>query len=172
MCGSGTFLIEAATLVAGKAPGAGRAFAFEAFPDHDPAAWAALRARGAERFEPSRFIGRDIDPRAIDAAAHNAKRAGVSLDLAIADLAELTPPEGPPGVILTNPPYGRRLARGEAKRLAVTLGATLRARFAGWGVAVVAPAGLANATGLPLRKALAFDNGGLDVAVMVGALPR
>ena len=43
MCGSGTFVIEAAEIAMGLAPGRSRAFAFERLAGFDAAAWAALR---------------------------------------------------------------------------------------------------------------------------------
>ena len=54
MCGSGTFVLEAAEIAAGLAPGRARPFAFERLATFDPAAWAALRAASAAaRHRPS-----------------------------------------------------------------------------------------------------------------------
>ena len=47
MCGSGTFVIEAAEIAMGLAPGRSRAFAFERLAGFDAAAWAALRGEAA-----------------------------------------------------------------------------------------------------------------------------
>ena len=48
MCGAGTLLIEAALAATRAAPGLSRtAWPFQAWPDHDAAAWA--RARGAAK---------------------------------------------------------------------------------------------------------------------------
>ena len=43
MCGSGTFVLEAAERAAGLHPGRARRFAFEDFGSFDAAAWDAMR---------------------------------------------------------------------------------------------------------------------------------
>ena len=45
MCGSGTFVIEAAEMAMGLAPGRGRSFAFERLASFDADAWAAMRSQ-------------------------------------------------------------------------------------------------------------------------------
>ncbi|ENO82550.1 THUMP domain-containing class I SAM-dependent RNA methyltransferase, partial [Thauera aminoaromatica] len=52
MCGSGTFLIEAAQMALDIAPGLGRGFAFERLRIHDRGAWAALRRAAEQRRKP------------------------------------------------------------------------------------------------------------------------
>ncbi len=153
MCGSGTFPIEAAEIATGLAPGRSRAFAFERLATFDPAAWAALKAADQPRPTPFRFHGRDRDAGAVAMSRANAARAGVAAvtDFAPGAVSDLMPPEGPPGLVIVNPPYGVRL--GEPARLRplyAALGATLRDRFEGWRVALVTtdPA-LAAATALP-----------------------
>ncbi len=170
MCGSGTFLLEGATIVAGKAPGLRRAFAFERFPEHEPAAWEKLRRQVAPLGVKGRFIGSDIDGAAVQAARANADRAGVRIELSVGDVRDLQRPEGPPGWIVTNPPYGQRLAAGGAKRILADLGAVLRERFQGWGVAVLLPPNLLHAVKLPLTPVLRFSNGGVKVTCAAGRL--
>ena len=65
MCGSGTFVIEAAEIAAGLDPGRSRPFAFEHLATFDAAAWAALRAAARPRPTPLRFYGSDRDAGAI-----------------------------------------------------------------------------------------------------------
>ena len=173
MCGSGTFLIEAATMLAGKAPGAHRSFAFEHFPDHDPERWKALAAYQAPLAEGALLLGSDRNPEAVRAARANAKRAGVDawIDWAEADVRALACPPDALGWVISNPPYGERLAKGQAKSVARALGGVLRERFAGWGVALVMPPRLVSAVGLPLETVLSFSNGGLHVVVAAGVVP-
>ena len=83
------------------------------------------------------------------------------------------PPEGiAPGIILTNPPYGARI--GERKLLFAVygaLGATLRARFAGWKVGIVtSDKGLAQATGLSLAPLGPVDHSGTKVWLWQGVI--
>lgn len=153
MCGSGTFVLEAAEIAAGLAPGRSRAFAFERLATFDAAAWAALRAGGAPHPTALRFLGRDRDAGAIAMSRANAGRAGVAgiTDFAEGAVSDLERPEGAPGLVIVNPPYGARLGSpGQLRPLYAALGTTLRARFGGWRVGVVTTeAGLAGATGLP-----------------------
>lgn len=153
MCGSGTFVIEAAGIATGLAPGRSRRFAFERLATFDPAAWAALKDAARPQPTPLRFAGSDRDAGAVAMAAANAARAGVAAitDWRQAPVSALARPAGPPGLVIVNPPYGARL--GEAKELRPlygALGATLAGRFAGWRVGLVTtePA-LATATSLP-----------------------
>ncbi|GAA0302718.1 THUMP domain-containing class I SAM-dependent RNA methyltransferase [Rhodovulum strictum] len=153
MCGSGTFVIEAAEIAAGLAPGRGRGFAFEEFAGFDPAAWGAMRAVPAPALPDLRFHGFDRDQGAIAASRANAERAGVGAltSFTCQPIAALTPPDGPPGLVMVNPPYGGRIGNARALYpLYGTLGEVLRTRFAGWRVGIVtSEPQLARATGLP-----------------------
>jgi putative N6-adenine-specific DNA methylase len=153
MCGSGTFVIEAAEIAAGLKPGRSRRFAFEQLVSFDAAAWQRLRDTGHGIKPAVRFFGSDRDAGAIGMSRDNAERAGVAeltefRQHAVSDLAA---PDGPPGLVMVNPPYGTRI--GDKKPLYAlygALGKTLLARFAGWRVALVtSEASLAKSTGLP-----------------------
>ncbi|RME14202.1 MAG: class I SAM-dependent RNA methyltransferase [Alphaproteobacteria bacterium] len=175
MCGSGTFVIEAAEIAAGLLPGRDRHFAFEQLASFDPDAFAAMKAVPARepRFRP---LGFDRDAGAVKGAAENAERAGVSdfVRFARAPVSALERPDGPPGLVVVNPPYGGRI--GQRKLLFAlygSLGEVLRARFAGWRVALVTDdGGLAKATGLPfLPPGPPIAHGGLKVRLyQTGAL--
>lgn len=153
MCGSGTFPIEAAEIAAGLAPGRSRGFAFERLAGFDPAAWAALRAEATPRPVGLRFHGSDRDAGAVAMSRANAARAGVAelTDFRLAAVSDAAPPDGPPGLVMVNPPYGARIGTpGQLRPLYAALGATLAARFQGWRVGLIAmDPGLAQATGLP-----------------------
>ncbi len=168
MCGSGTFVLEAAEQALGLHPGRNRAFAFERLAGFDAAAWAAMRAP-APRPTPLRFFGFDRDDGAVAMAQANAGRAGVAQVAAFARQAigALQPPQGvAPGLVMINPPYGERIGeRDDLRPLYATLGAVLRERFAGWRVGLVTsePA-LAVAAGLPFFAPDApVPHGGLRV---------
>lgn len=168
MCGSGTFVIEAAELALGLAPGRTRAFAFEHLAGFDEAAWTKMRAMQTGRETQVRVFGSDRDAGAIRMSRANAERAGVAgiarfEQVAVADLVR---PDGPPGQVIINPPYGARIGNKQALRtLYRTLGGTLKNRFAGWQVGLVtSDAGLAKATGLPFGKpGPVIDHGGLKI---------
>ncbi|MFD1910828.1 THUMP domain-containing class I SAM-dependent RNA methyltransferase [Halodurantibacterium flavum] len=156
MCGSGTFVIEAAEIAAGLQPGRSRRFAFEDLASFDPAEWAAMRAAPTVPDSPLRFYGSDRDSGAVGMSVANAERAGIAAVTRFErhTISDLQRPEGPPGLIMVNPPYGARL--GERKLLPAlygTLGEVLRGRFSGWRVGLVtSDAGLARATRLPFGE--------------------
>lgn len=169
MCGSGSFVIEAAEIAAGLHPGRARGFAFEHLASFDPAAWAALRNRPAPPLpEGLAFYGSDRDDGAIRGAQANAERAGVAAlcrfeRRAISDLPR---PDGPPGLVMVNPPYGARIGNRKLLfGLYGALGEVLRTRFAGWRVGLVtSDEGLARATRLPfLPPGPGIAHGGLKV---------
>lgn len=157
MCGSGTFVIEAAEIACGLPPGRARAFAFEALASHDPDAWRALREDAPIWETELRFHGADRDAGAIAASRANAERAGVGRLAAFAQAAvsDFAPPAGQrSGLVMVNPPYGSRIGdKGALRALYGALGATLRGRFSGWRVGLVTsePA-LAAATGLAFEE--------------------
>ncbi|MEC9433974.1 MAG: class I SAM-dependent RNA methyltransferase [Pseudomonadota bacterium] len=170
MCGSGTFPIEAAEIAAGLAPGRTRPFAFEQFATHDAKAWAAEKqAAGVAAPEgPARFIGSDRDQGVIGMAKANAERAGVGglCEFIRRPVSDLARPDGPPGLVIVNPPYGARI--GEVPKLRPlygTLGEALKAGFSGWRVGLITTeAPLARAAGLPfLPPGPPVAHGGLKV---------
>ncbi len=171
MCGSGTFVIEAAEIAAGLPAGRARSFAFEHLATFDPAAW--QQARGAlppATTPPLRFYGSDRDDDAIAMSRANAQAAGVMAFTTFKQqtVADLTPPDGPPGLVILNPPYGDRI--GDKERLSAlyaALGRILMQRFAGWRVGLVtSEKPLAYATGLPFQPPAApVSHGGLRVTL-------
>lgn len=170
MCGSGTFIIEAAERAAGLNPGRARHFAFEQLANFDAAAWEAMRSSGALRPPEVRFFGSDRDAGAVRMARENAARAGVAGFTSFRQQAvsDLVPPEGPTGLVIVNPPYGTRI--GDKKPLFAlygALGQTLLQRFKGWRVGIITTdAALANATALPFKPtAPPVLHGGLKVTL-------
>jgi putative N6-adenine-specific DNA methylase len=117
MCGSGTFLIEAAGLASDRAPGLQRTFAFQLWPDFDAALWSDLRAEAvarARRTLPFVLEGADRHAGAVGIAQQSAEAAGVAglLRLRVAGAAEWQPSHTP-AAVFCNPPWGERLGEGE-----------------------------------------------------------
>lgn len=179
MCGSGTFVIEAAEIAAGLNPGRSRSFSFEKLVGFDKIAWDKMRSTGGDSAAGSepRFFGSDRDAGAIGMSRANAERAGVSgtTRFATHSVSALTAPPGPPGLVIVNPPYGARIGDKKTLRsLYAALGNTLIAGFPGWRVGLVtSEPSLAHATGLPFEKPGApVPNGGLRVQLFkTGPLP-
>ena len=130
-CGSGTLVIEAAMKAMNIAPGLRRRFAAEHYSFCPPEVWAAQREKALAQIRPDAAFegaGFDIDPAAVELAAHNARLAGVAerCRFSVADAANFAP--DPDQTVLANPPYGERLGDlAEAGRLAGVLGARLAA---------------------------------------------
>jgi len=176
MCGSGTFLVEGALLAGAIPPGEQREFAFMHWPRFRPGGWQALLQQTASpvaSWPP--LLGAEIDAGVLERAGRNAARAGVAehLGWCPGGFANLEPP-APAGLLVANPPYGERLGEGDALRaLYREFGALLRERFSGWRYGFLCPdPGLARLTGLPLRTAGRFSNGGLGVELFAGEIPR
>jgi putative N6-adenine-specific DNA methylase len=178
MCGSGTFVIEAAEIAAGLKPGRSRHFAFEQLATFDAAAWAEMRATASAPTTPTvRFYGSDHDAGAIRMSRANAERAGVADITAFQERAveDLVAPAGPPGLIIVNPPYGDRIGdKARLKALYRSLGQALLTRFTGWRVGLITnETSLAAATGLPFSlSAEPVLHGGLRITLFrTGPLP-
>lgn len=170
MCGSGTFIIEAAEIAARLNPGRSRHFAFEELANFDATAWQRMRGANKGRVPSARFYGSDRDEGAIEMSCANAARAGVAAftEFRRCVISEVVVPEGPPGLVIVNPPYGTRLGdKSKLMPLYQALGQTLLMRFSGWRVGIISsePA-LARATGLPFLPTEApVPHGGLRVTL-------
>jgi putative N6-adenine-specific DNA methylase len=137
MCGSGTFLTEAAMMAMDRAPGLGREFAFERFTGLDSGLWQGLREAAVARVRPlpdGLLSGRDEDAAVLEHARRHLAALGCAplVELQVGDALSAEAPAGY-GVMVMNPPYGERM--GEAEALAgwyPRLGDWLKQRFAGW----------------------------------------
>lgn len=175
MCGAGTFPIEAAMLARGIAPGLGRSFLFERWPSFAAARWSHLRSKAREAVRERvgvALIGLDANEKAVAVAQDNARRAGVADDIAwnCVDLFEFFPVKLGlrPGMLLVNPPYGRRL-ESAGRDFYDQLGRHAQAHFPGWRLTVLAPErGLLQRIGLPRLRTWQIVHGGLPIVVGMG----
>ena len=155
MCGSGTIPLEAALWSKGMAPGQLRSFAFERLATFDRDAWQSMRSEAAPGQMAAATFGYDRQGAAIDASRQNAERAGLAKSITFANqpLSSLDRPDGPPGLVIANPPYGERI--GDPRQLTAlyaSFGSIIRDRFGGWRAAIItSDAKLAKATGLPFE---------------------
>jgi putative N6-adenine-specific DNA methylase len=156
MCGSGSFVVEAAQTALGIMPGALRSFGFERLKNFDEAAWATVKAEATPRTDDAALAdaaliqGSDVSGDAVVLTRANLQRAGIPAALAesIAPKqidARQTKPQAAAGLLITNPPYGERIAirgerssrgdQGNEDQLTTffdEFGNTLKQRFAGW----------------------------------------
>lgn len=135
-CGSGTIVIEAAWIATRRAPGLMRRFGFEKLKNFDAALWKKLQheAETQIRPAPASISGSDNDRYMIRAAVANAQAAEVDtfIRFEVKD-AQDSRPNGEGGILISNPPYGVRLAEVQAlQALYPQLGAWLKQHYAGW----------------------------------------
>lgn len=135
-CGSGTIVIEAAWIATRRAPGLMRRFGFEKLKNFDAALWKKLQHEAETQIRPApvAISGSDNDRYMIRAAVANAQAAEVDtfIRFEVKD-AQDTRPNGEGGILISNPPYGVRLAEVQAlQALYPQLGAWLKQHYAGW----------------------------------------
>ena len=166
-CGSGTFLIEAAMISAHIAPGLNRSFTAEAWTGLiSSSLWTEIREELRGEIDlsvPCDLQGYDIDRDAVYAARENAKLADVAdlIHFQVRPVAELSHPRSY-GFIITNPPYGERLEKGQDQDL-LLLYKTLGERFqalSSWSLYVITSfSGAEKALGLKAQKNRKIYNG-------------
>lgn len=123
MCGSGTFIVEAALIAAGVAAGARRYFAFQNALDFDERLWQrlldAVPEPALKRVPP--MVANDLDADMLEVLKRNLERAGLDsligqkIQLRQGDATEVKAP-APRGILVANPPYGERIKVQQAPR--------------------------------------------------------
>ncbi|HLP98296.1 MAG TPA: THUMP domain-containing protein [Sideroxyarcus sp.] len=137
MCGSGTFLIEAAQMSLNIMPGIARHFAFEKLKNFDARTWNAMREAAIAAQKPVGALpiyGSDLYGDALKAAHQNLEEAGIreTVDLKQCNALEASPPEQE-GILIANLPYGERMGdEDELAGLYPKLGDALKKKFGGW----------------------------------------
>jgi putative N6-adenine-specific DNA methylase len=160
-CGAGTIPIEAALLASRRSPYTRRGFACSE--------WPTLKTHRPKVPNPVPVTvsiqGSDRDSRVLTTAVANAKRARVDVAFNLVDVEDLGPP-GPTGLVVANPPYGKRLGEGSEGRAYAIFGQTLRGRFEGWrGIFLAPDDGLAAKVHRNAQRLLHFSNGGVRVGM-------
>ena len=179
MCGAGTLLIEAAMMATNHAPGLGReSWGFDGWLGHNPAQWRAIveeaRAQVVEAPEGVEIRGYDGDIRAVRRAEAAVAELGLEQLIRVRPKAlnELSRPSHrpmPDGLVICNPPWGERLGTTDAMRhLYRQLGEKLHGEFQGWHAAILTSnPELGRAVGLRSHKQYGFNNGALDIQLLL-----
>ncbi len=136
MCGSGTFLIEAALMASNTPPNILRNdFAFKTWKDYNEELWKEVKreanqARCQINFD---IIGSDIASKSVEAAQTNIKAIGLSRSIEVSQRSffELKGELGF-GFIIMNPPYDERLKYSAIDELYAKIGTTLKQNFEGY----------------------------------------
>ena len=137
MCGSGTFLIEAAMMAVNQPPGMKRTFGFQKLTNYDESLWKKIETEAMNKMKPIEFLdiyGSDMDLRAVRVARHNLKVAGLEEVAKViqSDFIKLEPP-ATEGTLVTNPPYGQRIGEDEdLKEVYPVWAKHMKESFGGW----------------------------------------
>ncbi len=135
MCGSGTFLIEAAMIAGNINPGVYRKeFAFERWPDFNQELLDAVYDDDSEERDINcNILGGDIDPEVVGIARKNIRAAHFEdvISLVCKPMQEWDENDRD-GILVTNPPYGERLRPDDMATLYKQIGTTLKQHFQGW----------------------------------------
>ena len=171
-CGAGTIPIEAALVASGLPPGGRRPFAFHTWPSFEAGTWASVVAGIPAEPRPLpdgvTISGSDRDADLVRAAEANAERAGVAdrVRFTTTVVSQLKARPGP-GLVLTNPPFGRRLGDQRLDGLYRRLGIVANQRLAEWDLALVCPERrLAHLADGRLVTQARFRHGGLPVELL------
>ncbi len=188
MCGSGTFLIEAAMIAGDIAPGLGREaqsqpyWGFAKWKQHKPDIWEELVDEAWQRKEAGeesipRIIGYDLGQKNVEIARQCVSEAGAGLGLDEHIIIkqqdflqmEKLPPAADSGLLVFNPPYGERLnTSGEIELLYTRIGAKIKQLFEGWkSAAFIGDPALAQNFGIKPQKQFKFYNGAIECCLAV-----
>jgi putative N6-adenine-specific DNA methylase len=117
MCGTGTFAVEAALIATGTPPGLHREFAFERWSVHDQLTFSEIQheASHGHREAQQPIFARDRAERSVRSTLRNLKAAWMDrwVEVEQRDALDLMLPWGSGGVIVANPPYGKRVSEVE-----------------------------------------------------------
>ena len=169
LCGSGTFLIEAASFALGLAPGLNRNYLFEKWRDFDKFLWKkeieiARKLENKNKKLPL-IIGCEKDTLIANQARENISLAGLSSYVQIKniDFCDLQLPKEN-GMIICNPPYGKRLGEeNELITLYRQLGVFCKQNASGWQFWILnGNRKLSTLLKMKASKRMPISNGGID----------
>ncbi|MDR2764064.1 MAG: THUMP domain-containing protein [Tannerella sp.] len=135
MCGSGTLLIEAAMIALNIPPGLYRkGYAFEKWKDFDAELFDEIYDDDdGERDFAFKCFGSDVSPASIELARENIRNAGLTKYIELKTLSFQQYAEAPKaGILVTNPPYGERIAANDILNLYQMIGERLKHVFTGY----------------------------------------
>lgn len=172
MCGSGTFLVEAALMALNIAPGKNRHFAFEKFASFQEKIWQDYRTQRLseeKKRESLPIYGSDLSGDMVVCAKENLNAAGLEgvVNLKQVNMLEASAPASS-GVLIANPPYGVRLSDQEKlDALYPEMGHMLKQKFAGWRAYILsADPMLAKSIRLAASKRIVLFNGALECRLL------
>jgi putative N6-adenine-specific DNA methylase len=176
---SGTFSLEAAMIKTGLPPGFFRSFAFENWPGFSPKAYSHMKKQAEKNFTDcsgKQIFASDIDEMALTAMEQNISHPKLNpvIDVSKTDFFTLRPSMISPekkGVVMLNPPYGKRLGeKSDTRSFYREIGKKLTADFKGWRVGIILPSRECKSyLGLKLELKPIY-HGGLDIFAGIGII--
>lgn len=167
-CGSGTIAIEAAWIALNRPAGLMRRFGFEQLLNFDRALWTKLKSQARAQIldKPKYSISASDNDRAMTRATQaNAQAAEVDMFLKIETCdAQDARPNGENGIMISNPPYGVRLAEIQAlQALYPQLGSWLKMHYSGWTIGMfTGDRDMTKLMRLSPKRKIPLFNGNLD----------
>ena len=169
LCGSGTFLIEAVSMLIGLAPGMDRQFLFKNWPDFDISIW-NKELKMAQNIKPlnkklPKIIGCEVDEMIAHSASENVKKAGLEdyIEIINCPFQECQLPPGL-GFLICNPPYGKRIGdENELPNLYKQLGQYCKEKASGWELWLLSGnPKLSKYLGMKASQRFQVNNGSID----------
>ena len=178
MCGSGTFALEAAMQINSIPPGWFRDFAFFQWPAFRPERWRHIRQQLApvsDADNPAGVIAADSDPAACRALEQclNLFELGSLVRVINQDFFEMNvqPAGRQPGLLVLNPPYGKRLgSAAHSNRLFRQIIAKMQRDYPGWKFCLIVPRKKLLQS-IPFQfKSRRISHGGLKIYITYGRI--
>tara|TARA_Y100001968_G_scaffold41529_1_gene31635 strand:- start:1696 stop:2832 length:1137 start_codon:yes stop_codon:yes gene_type:complete len=169
LCGSGTFLMEAASIALDFPPGLNRSFLFENWLDFDQVLWnqekdLAIRIQKSNKELPM-IIGCEQNKEIANQAKMNLSAASLDkiVQLKTGHFRELKLPKKK-GFLLCNPPYGKRIGKeNELQALYEELGKFCKKNASGWQLWLLnGNPNLSQFLQMKCNRRIPISNGGID----------
>jgi putative N6-adenine-specific DNA methylase len=169
LCGSGTFLIEAVSMLLGIACGIDRTFLFKNWPDFDTFIWdkelkKAKNMKALNKKLP-KIIGCEADSMIANSASYNVGKAGLEnyIEIINCPFHEFKLPPGL-GILICNPPYGKRIGdENELPNLYKQLGEYCKKQASGWDLWLLnGNPKLSKHLGMKASRRFQVNNGSID----------
>ncbi len=182
-CGSGTFSLEAAMRAQNMPAGWLRDFAFFDWPCFRSSQWEYIKRQaqaGLIQIKRPVIFASDKDPLVCQTLQEHVFKMGVNdlihvdqtdfRDLSLSKMIK-NAPSRTPGVIIMNPPYGRRMGTlKESMQLYADIFKKLKADFRGWRMGLIAPNPRIAHTAPFQVKTTPLFHGGLRLILMIGRI--
>lgn len=141
MCGSGTIVLEAASMAINKAPNLDRTyFCFKQWKNYDKSLYNDICTELEQKITkfPYKIIGSDNSKKSIFTTQTNVKKAGYNsiIEVRESSIQKVIPPMGK-GTLIINPPYGERMQTYEIDRLYKQIGTAFKEHFTGYTCGII-----------------------------------